>query len=86
MNIIQDNNWVITTKKDKGKLSIFRGNLERVIPIYAISHQDCCATVDGEVSCDLHDLDGICVVPAIKDDYTVNRDSDETSSLVYARR
>ena len=31
-NIIQDNNWVIATKKGKGKLPLFRGNGERVIP------------------------------------------------------
>ena len=34
MNIIQDKNWVITTKKGKGKLPLFHGNVERVIPIY----------------------------------------------------
>ena len=39
MNIIQENNWAITTKKGKGKLPLFRGNVEQVIPIY----------VDGEV-------------------------------------
>ena len=38
MNIIQENNWVITTKKKgKGKLPIFCGNIERVIPIYAVT-------------------------------------------------
>ena len=26
INIIQDNNWVISTKKGKGKLSLFCGN------------------------------------------------------------
>ena len=31
---MQENNWVITTKKGKGKLPIFCGNRERVIPIY----------------------------------------------------
>ena len=35
MNIIQENNRVITTKKGKGKLPLFCGNVERVIPIYA---------------------------------------------------
>ena len=35
INIIQENNWVITTKKGKGKLPLFRGNGERVNPIYA---------------------------------------------------
>ena len=34
INIIQENNWVITTKKGKGKLPLFRGNGERVNPIY----------------------------------------------------
>ena len=34
-NIIQDNNWVITRKKDKGKLPLFCGNGKWVIPIYA---------------------------------------------------
>ena len=33
-NIIQGNNWVITTKKVRGKLPIFSGNIEWVIPIY----------------------------------------------------
>ena len=31
----QEKNWVITTKKGKGKLPLFCGNGERVIPIYA---------------------------------------------------
>ena len=35
INIIQENNLVITTKKGKGKLPLFRGNRERVNPIYA---------------------------------------------------
>ena len=33
INIIQDNNRVITTKKGKGKLPLFFGNGERVNPI-----------------------------------------------------
>ena len=35
MNIMQDNNRVISTKKGKGKLPLFRGNGKWVIPIYA---------------------------------------------------
>ena len=31
MNVIQENNWVITTKKGKGKFQLFCGNVE---PIY----------------------------------------------------
>ena len=31
INIIQENNWVITTKKGKGKFQLFCGNVE---PIY----------------------------------------------------
>ena len=34
MKIIQENNWVITKKKGKVKLPLFRGNVEQVIPIY----------------------------------------------------
>ena len=34
INIVQENNRVITTKKGKGKLPLFLGNGERVIPIY----------------------------------------------------
>ena len=34
INIVQENNWVITTKKRKGKLTLFRGNGERVNLIY----------------------------------------------------
>ena len=34
INIIQVNNWIITTKKVKDKLPLFFGNGERVIPIY----------------------------------------------------
>ena len=34
INIILENNWAITTKKGKGKLPIFCGNGDRVIPIY----------------------------------------------------
>ena len=33
-NIIQENNTVITTKKGKGKLPLFCGNGEWLIPIY----------------------------------------------------
>ena len=33
--MIQENNWAITIKKGKGKLPLFCGNIERVIPIYA---------------------------------------------------
>ena len=35
INILLDNNWVITAKKGKGKLPIFCGNGKRVIPIYS---------------------------------------------------
>ena len=34
INIILENNWLITTKKGKGKLPIFCGNGEQVITIY----------------------------------------------------
>ena len=40
MNIIQDNNRVITTKNGKGKLPLFCGNREQVIPIYARKESD----------------------------------------------
>ena len=36
INIMQENNWVITTKKGNGKLPLFRGNGGQVIPIYAL--------------------------------------------------
>ena len=36
INIIQENNWVITTKKSKGELPLFWGNGEQVIPIYSL--------------------------------------------------
>ena len=36
MNMIQENNWVITIKKGKCKLTIFCGNVEQVITIYDI--------------------------------------------------
>ena len=35
INIIQEKNWAITTKKGKGKLPLFCGNIERLIPVYA---------------------------------------------------
>ena len=35
ITIIQDNNRVITTKKVRGKLTLFCGNVGRLIPIYA---------------------------------------------------
>ena len=35
INIIQENNWLMITKKWKGKLPLFFRNGERVIPIYA---------------------------------------------------
>ena len=34
INIIQENNWVIITKKGKSKLPLFCGNGEREITIY----------------------------------------------------
>ena len=34
INIIQEKNWLISTKKGKGKLPLFSGNGERLIPIY----------------------------------------------------
>ena len=48
MNIIQEKNWVITTKKDKGKLPIFCGNVERVIPIYAQGYHQYYAPEDRQ--------------------------------------
>ena len=33
--MIHENNWVVTTKKGKGKLPLFCVNVEWVIPIYA---------------------------------------------------
>ena len=35
INIIQENNWVFTTKNGQVKLSLFNGNGERITPIYA---------------------------------------------------
>ena len=37
INIIQENNRVITTKKGKGKLPLFCGNGERANPIYEVN-------------------------------------------------
>ena len=34
LNIIQENNWVITTEKVKVKLPLFRGNGEQIIHFY----------------------------------------------------
>ena len=34
INNIQENNWVITTKKGRGKLQLFIGNKEGLISIY----------------------------------------------------
>ena len=39
INIMQDNNWVITAKKGNGKLPLFCGNGEQVLPIYALNHR-----------------------------------------------
>ena len=39
MNIIQENNWVITKKKGKVKLPLFCGNVERLTPIYGVYHR-----------------------------------------------
>ena len=41
INIIHENNWAITIKKGKGKLPLFCGNVERVIPIYGGTGSDC---------------------------------------------
>ena len=35
--MIQENNWVVTTKKGGGELPLFCGNGERVIPVYALN-------------------------------------------------
>ena len=35
---MQENNSVITTKKGKGKLPLFCGNGEQIIPIYSINY------------------------------------------------
>ena len=35
INIIQEKNWVISTKKGKEKLPLFRGNGEQEIAIYS---------------------------------------------------
>ena len=40
MNIIQEKNWEITTKKVKGELPLFCGNIEWVITIYDASCYD----------------------------------------------
>ena len=40
IKIIQDNNWVSPPKKGKGKLSLFCGNVEQVITIYATNYVD----------------------------------------------
>ena len=34
INIIQENNWEITPPKGMGKLTLFYGNEEWVVPIY----------------------------------------------------
>ena len=39
LNIIQEENWVITTKKGKDKLPLFCGNKEQVIPIYEVKNR-----------------------------------------------
>ena len=37
INILQENNWVITTKKKgNGKLPLFSGNREQIITIYGL--------------------------------------------------
>ena len=38
INTIQENNWVINTKKGKGNFPLFYGNGERKIPIYAFTN------------------------------------------------
>ena len=45
INIIKDNNRVVTTKKGKGTLPLFCGNVERLIPIYAPSISFCLPTI-----------------------------------------
>ena len=55
---------------------------EDVFRLGSVIQQDSRVTVDGEVSCDLHDSDGILVVLSIEGDYTVtipvNGDNDVT--------
>ena len=36
--MIQEDNWVITTKNGKGKLPLFCGDGERIITIYGYRH------------------------------------------------
>ena len=40
MNIILENNWLITTKNVKGELPLFCGDVERLFPIYGMYHRD----------------------------------------------
>ena len=46
MNIMQEKNRLITTKKGKGKLPLFRGNGEQVIPIYSHNCTHCQSLVE----------------------------------------
>ena len=39
ITIIQEKNWVITTKKGKGKLPLFCGNGKRVMPFYVFQYR-----------------------------------------------
>ena len=52
INIIQENNLVVTIKKGKGKLLLFYGKVERVITIY------------GDLYCTTHTcvLHGVCAL------------------------
>ena len=36
IDIIEEKNWIVTTKKGKGKLLLFCGNLEQVITLYDV--------------------------------------------------
>ena len=47
INIIQENNWIITTKNGKGKLPLFNGEGERVITVY--SYLDLLIRIEGGI-------------------------------------
>ena len=84
INIIQDNNWIITTKKGKGKLPLFRSNVERVITFYARHTARRMHLVRNREKCKMHNIDWCVGVLQLADIGTKNvSELDITTRMKY---
>ena len=59
INIMQENNWVITTKKGKGKLPLFCGDVELLFPFYDVRIRAVIVDIISFILLPWHSLIGI---------------------------